>query len=142
MMRRVAAKMSDKDIAAVAAYYSGVGAETPAAASAGDQAAARPAEAKAPEKAAAKAPEAASKSGDEVIKTACAACHATGAAGAPKLGDTAAWEPRAAKGLDTLLHNSINGIGAMPPRGGHMNLSDDEIRKAVVVMLERAGLTP
>ena len=142
MMRRVAARMSDKDIAAVAAYYSGVGAETPAAASAGDQAAARPAEAKAPEKAAAKAPEAASKSGDEVIKTACAACHATGAAGAPKLGDTAAWEPRAAKGLDTLLHNSINGIGAMPPRGGHMNLSDDEIRKAVVVMLERAGLTP
>ncbi len=142
MMRRVAGKMSDKDIAAVAAYYSGLGAGTPAPGTPGDQAAAGPAEEEAAKEATAKPPAAASKSGDEVIKTACAACHATGAAGAPKLGDTAAWEPRAAKGLDTLLHNSITGIGAMPPRGGHMNLSDDEVRKAVVVMLERAGLNP
>lgn len=144
MMRRVAAKLSDKDIAAVAAYYSGAGADAPAPASGSergageDQAAAPPPT----QQAATQEPQVASKSGDQVIKTACAACHATGAAGAPKLGDTAAWEPRAAKGLDTLLHNSINGIGAMPPRGGHMNLSDDELRKAVVVMLERAGLTP
>lgn len=142
MMRRVAARMSDKDIAAVAAYYSGVAAGDSAKASEESQADTAPAAEKSEANTAAKGPEAASKTGDEVIKTACAACHATGAAGAPMLGDTAAWEPRAAKGLDTLLQNSINGIGAMPPRGGHMNLSDDEVRKAVVVMLERAGLTP
>lgn len=58
---------------------------------------------------------------------ACAACHDTGAANAPKLGDKAAWEPRLAKGNDVLLDHAINGFNAMPPKGGAMHLSDGDI---------------
>jgi len=61
----------------------------------------------------------------------CFACHGTGAAGAPKLGDAAAWDPRIAQGMDALYTSAINGKGAMPPKGAAMHLSDDQI-KAVV----------
>src|SRR5690606_1163398 len=53
--------------------------------------------------------------GDAVYKQVCAACHTAGVAGAPKLGDKAAWDTLAAKGLDALLASAINGKGAMPP---------------------------
>lgn len=110
--------------------------QKPAATEAAKPAAAQPAKAQPAPKAEADAP----KSGQEVIQSACAACHTAGVAGAPKLGDTEAWSKRAEKGLDTLVQNSINGIGAMPPRGGNMNLSDEELRKAVEVMLANAGV--
>jgi cytochrome c5 len=81
------------------------------------------------------------KSGEAVYNAACLACHTTGAAGAPKLGDKAAWEPRFAQGLDALITNAINGKGAMPPKGGNPSWSDEEIRNAVEFMLEKAGLS-
>ena len=84
---------------------------------------------------AAPAAPAAARSGETVYSTTCMVCHATGAAGAPKLGDTAAWAPRIAKGLDALVASSINGINAMPPRGTCGNCSDDELKAAVEHMM-------
>ncbi|MGD8312746.1 MAG: c-type cytochrome, partial [Gammaproteobacteria bacterium] len=55
--------------------------------------------------------------GQQVYQASCQACHATGAAGAPKLGDKEAWAPRIAQGMDTLLANAISGKNAMPPKG-------------------------
>ena len=57
------------------------------------------------------------RSGEDIYNTSCAACHGTGAMGAPKLGDAAAWGERAAKGMDALIANAISGINNMPPRG-------------------------
>jgi cytochrome c5 len=72
----------------------------------------------------------ASKSPDQLYQGACLACHSTGAAGAPKIGDSGAWSPRVAKGLDSLITSAINGVGAMPPRGGSQY--DDEQMRAVI----------
>lgn len=78
------------------------------------------------------------RGGDEVYKTQCAACHATGAAGAPKFEDAAAWAPRIKQGLDTLVHSSLAGKGAMAPQGGG-DFSDIEIARGVVYMANAAG---
>jgi cytochrome c5 len=83
---------------------------------------------------------AAARSGAEVYQAACLACHATGAAGAPKLDDKAAWEPRVAQGLDQLASSVINGKGAMPPRGGNPSITDEEIANAINHMLAEVGL--
>ena len=61
----------------------------------------------------------------------CMACHDTGAAGAPKLGDDTAWAPRLEKGIETLYDHAINGFNAMPPKGGNPSLSDAEVKAAV-----------
>jgi cytochrome c5 len=68
----------------------------------------------------------------------CSACHATGVAGAPKLGDRAAWAPRIAKGIDALLQSAINGKNAMPPRGTCVSCSDAELKAAIEYMLSKA----
>lgn len=85
---------------------------------------------------------AAEMSGDEVYKTACAACHTAGIAGAPKTGDAAAWAPRIEQGIDTLSTHAINGFqgkaGYMPPKGGRTDLSDDAVRSAVEYMVAQA----
>ncbi|MGN6701507.1 MAG: c-type cytochrome, partial [Burkholderiaceae bacterium] len=60
--------------------------------------------------------------GEEVYKAVCSACHATGAAGAPKVGDNGAWAPRIAEGYDTLVSHAIHGIRAMPAKGGNPEL--------------------
>lgn len=78
--------------------------------------------------------DAADKSPDQLYQSACLACHTTGAAGAPKIGDAAAWESRIGKGLEALISSAINGIGAMPPRGGSQ-LSDDQIRATIEYIL-------
>ena len=75
------------------------------------------------------------KSGESVYNSNCMACHATGAAGAPKLGDAAAWAARIAAGMDTLMANATNGLNAMPPKGLCMTCSDDELRAAVEYMV-------
>ena len=69
--------------------------------------------------------------GQAVYNMACMACHISGAAGAPKLGDKAAWGPRIANGRAALINNAINGKGAMPPKGGQMQLTEAEISAAV-----------
>lgn len=67
----------------------------------------------------------------------CFACHGSGAAGAPKLGDRAAWEERMAKGMDQVVANAINGVNVMPPKGMCMTCSDDDIRALVEYMVSR-----
>jgi cytochrome c5 len=70
------------------------------------------------------------KSAEELVNGACAACHAAGVAGAPLLGDDAAWAPRRELGLEALVASVINGKGAMAPRGGS-TYTDEEITRAV-----------
>lgn len=79
--------------------------------------------------------------GERVYSSACLACHSTGAAGAPKLGDTAAWTPRSAQGMAVLLNHALNGFNAMPARGGNAALTDDDIKAAIGFMLAQAKLT-
>ena len=64
----------------------------------------------------------------------CKVCHATGAAGAPKTGDAAAWEPRLAKGMDTLVQSVTNGLNAMPPRGMCFDCSDADYKALIEYM--------
>ncbi|RLA52781.1 MAG: cytochrome c5 family protein [Gammaproteobacteria bacterium] len=78
-----------------------------------------------------------SRSGEDVYNAACMACHSTGAAGAPKLGDVAGWADRIAKGNDALYSSGINGIEGtgMMAKGGCMNCSDEEVTAAVDYMV-------
>ena len=76
--------------------------------------------------------------GEQIVKARCFACHGTGAAGAPKIGDKAAWEPRIAQGMDTLVKHSIDGIRAMPPKGTCMDCSEDDLKAAVAWLVEQA----
>jgi cytochrome c5 len=78
------------------------------------------------------------RTGMQVFQAQCAACHATGAAGAPKLGDTAAWAPRVATGYDALLNSALKGKGAMGAQGGG-DYSDFEISRAVVYLANEGG---
>jgi cytochrome c5 len=77
------------------------------------------------------------RSGEEVFNAACTACHSTGAAGAPKYGDVAAWAPRIAKGVDALHQSGLNGVPGtgMIAKGGCMNCSDEEVVAAVDYMV-------
>ena len=83
-------------------------------------------------------PEAASEKGAGIVKTVCFACHGTGVAGAPKLGDKAAWEPRIATGKEALYHSALKGKGAMPPKGGRLDLPDEDIKAAVDFLVSQA----
>ncbi len=78
------------------------------------------------------------KSGEEVYKAQCTACHAAGVAGAPKFGDAAAWAPRIKTGYDALLTSALKGKGAMGAQGGG-DYEDTEIGRAVVYMTAAAG---
>ena len=82
-------------------------------------------------KAEAPAANAAPKDGPTVFNTVCGACHNTGAAGAPKAGDKAAWGPRIAQGKEALYKSALGGKNAMPARGGVATLSDGEVKAAV-----------
>jgi cytochrome c5 len=76
--------------------------------------------------------------GKQVFDGTCTACHSTGVAGAPKLGDKAAWAPRLKQGEDALLHSALQGKNAMPPKGGNASLSDAQVRAAVEYMISQA----
>jgi len=65
----------------------------------------------------------------------CAACHGTGVAGAPKLGDKVAWAPRLKQGVDAMHASAMKGKGAMPPKGGNLTLPDAEVNAAVDYLL-------
>ena len=79
--------------------------------------------------------------GDQVYGQVCKTCHEAGLAGAPKVGDKAAWGKVIAQGEKTAFDHAINGIRAMPPRGGNSDLTDDEVKRAVVFMASKAGAT-
>ncbi|MCE2979066.1 MAG: c-type cytochrome [Betaproteobacteria bacterium] len=86
--------------------------------------------------AAAAAPAAGAVDGEAVYKQACSACHAVGAAGAPKSGDKAAWAPRIKKGEEALVASALKGIGIMPPKGGNASLTEAQIRAAVAYQIK------
>ena len=79
------------------------------------------------------------KTGEQVFASVCTACHTAGTAGAPKLGDTAAWAPLIQTGFDAMLNIALHGKGAMPAKGGNPNLSDYEVARAVVYMVNNSG---
>jgi cytochrome c5 len=103
------------------------------------------------------------RSGREVVDEVCAKCHASGANGAPRIGDTDAWSPRAARGLASLTESAVKGVrnmrvhggsptqwrptteravwreGDMPARGGSPGLSDLEIQRAITYMVNMSG---
>ncbi len=79
------------------------------------------------------------KAGADVYNAACAACHASGAAGAPKFGDAGAWGGRLKQGYDTLVSHAIKGIRGMPAKGGNPDLNDVEVARAVVHMANASG---
>jgi len=87
-------------------------------------------------------PVATAMSGPQVYNSACLACHGAGIGGAPILGNAEQWEPRIAQGLDTLRRHAIEGytgsLGYMPPKGGRMDLSDDEVAGAVDYMVDES----
>jgi cytochrome c5 len=103
------------------------------------------------------------RSGRQVVDEVCAACHAAGANGAPTIGDAAAWKPLATRGLSSLTESAVKGVrnirphggspsqwrpsagraqwrvGEMPARGGNAALSDAEIQRAIMYMVNRSG---
>jgi cytochrome c5 len=103
------------------------------------------------------------RTGKQVVDEVCAACHASGANGAPRIGDADAWNPRAARGLSNLTEKAVKGvrnmrvhggspgqwrpsaaraqwrIGDMPARGGNHALTDLEIERAVIYMVNKSG---
>ena len=78
------------------------------------------------------------KTGEQVYKAQCAACHDSGAAGAPKFGDAGAWGSRIKTGYDTLLNSALKGKGAMGAQSGG-DFDDFEIARAVVLMSNAGG---
>ena len=80
--------------------------------------------------------------GKSVFNKTCSLCHAVGAAGAPKPGDQADWAPRIAQGMDVLYMHATDGFtgakGVMPPRGGAMTLTDDEVKAGVDYMVDKS----
>jgi cytochrome c5 len=96
----------------------------------------------APAAPAAPAEPAASEQGKSIYNKTCALCHGVGAAGAPKPGDKADWEPRIAQGTDVLYKHALDGFtgakGVMPARGGAAALKDDEVKAAVDYMVAQS----
>ncbi|WP_028110689.1 c-type cytochrome [Ferrimonas futtsuensis] len=85
----------------------------------------------------ASAPGVMAQEGEAVYNKACQTCHAMGIAGAPKLNDAAAWEPRMAKGMDNLVQSVKSGLNAMPPGGMCMDCSDEDYKAAIEFMAEK-----
>ena len=77
--------------------------------------------------------------GEQLYSKLCMTCHDTGLSGAPIKGDESAWAPRIAQGADTLFKHSLEGFNAMPAKGGDLSLSDDEVKNAVVFMVNASG---
>ncbi len=75
--------------------------------------------------------------GAAVYNRFCQACHASGAAGAPLIGNKDAWQPRIDQGMDALMNTALNGKGAMPPRGTCTDCSDDDLRAAIEYMVSK-----
>jgi cytochrome c5 len=83
--------------------------------------------------------QAAERSGKDVVDAVCSKCHATGAQGAPRIGDKQAWSKRASQGLSSLTDHALKGIRLMPAHGGSPDLTDFEIKRAITYMVNRSG---
>ena len=79
------------------------------------------------------------RSGKEVVDAACGACHVSGKDGAPRIGDAAAWTARSGQGLTSLTEHTIKGIRKMPAHGGSTGVSDLELQRAIVYMVNNSG---
>ncbi len=79
------------------------------------------------------------KTGEQVFTAVCTACHTAGVAGAPKIGDSAAWAPFIQSGFDAMMNVALHGKGGMPAKGGNPTLSDFEVARAVVYMANKSG---
>jgi cytochrome c5 len=79
--------------------------------------------------------------GKSVYDANCKSCHGQGVGGAPALGDKKGWQSRLEKGIDSMVEIAINGVqgygGSMPPRGGNANLTDEQVKAAVVYMVRQ-----
>ena len=88
-------------------------------------------------------PVATTLTGPQVYNEACIACHGTGIGGAPQMGNAEAWQPRIDQGLETLTQHAIQGftgsVGYMPPKGGRLDLSDEEVADAVEYMVSEVA---
>jgi len=80
----------------------------------------------------------AERDGATLYNTKCMACHMTGAAGAPMVGNAAQWGPRAAMGIDALLESATKGINAMPPKGTCMDCTESELKGAIQYMIDNS----
>jgi cytochrome c5 len=147
-MNAMAQPLSDRDIVNIAAYFSqqtraaNGGVRTVAALAQPPREAIVQVRANTVDKpsAAAPAPSGADllASGKQVYGSSCFACHASGAAGAPKVGDRAAWSARIAQGDATLLQHALHGFNAMPPKGGCASCSNADLRAAIAYMTAQA----
>ena len=79
------------------------------------------------------------RSGKEVVDSVCSKCHATGAHGAPRIGDKQAWSKRASQSLSSLTDHALKGIREMPSHGGSPDLTDLEIKRAITYMVNQSG---
>ncbi len=82
------------------------------------------------------------RSGAQIVEAQCSKCHREGVGGAPKIGDVAAWAPRLTEGLEAAVRKAIHGHGGMPPRGDRADLTDAEIRNAVIYMFNPGAVAP
>ena len=81
----------------------------------------------------------AERTGEQIVQAGCSNCHLTGETGAPKIGDRAAWSKRISAGIDRVTASAIRGHGGMPARGGFADLTDPEMKKAILYMFDAAG---
>jgi cytochrome c5 len=79
--------------------------------------------------------------GQSTYNEACISCHNPGISGAPRLGDTDAWQARAAKGRQTLVNSTINGLNSMPAKGMCWQCTDEDLGDAVDYILEQSGVS-
>jgi cytochrome c5 len=79
------------------------------------------------------------RSGKEVVDRVCAACHAKGVNGAPRIGDAKAWEARSRRGLSALTATALEGVRKMPPHGGSLSVNDQELKRAITYMVNQSG---
>jgi cytochrome c5 len=82
----------------------------------------------------------AERSGAQIVQAQCFKCHQEGKGGAPRIGDREAWIPRLKQGLDVVVRSAIKGHGGMPARGGMADLTDAELRNAIVYMFNQSNV--
>jgi cytochrome c5 len=81
----------------------------------------------------------AERSGRQVVEEVCVKCHATGESGAPRIGDKKAWSKRYSRGLTSLTQSAVKGVRNMPPHGARLDLTDNELKRAITYMVNQSG---